>query len=122
MLHDTVGVLSKLERGAAMRAVGTATRRVASWRMRVTSLKMEFVIAPLRFVDETKSAMMSSSQGLRHTKLWPDMEGLSHTPPEPRPKALQNTRWVGSRQMILDRCMGRAGICTDKACQSTISQ
>ena len=63
VIHNMVVVISSLERGAAMRAVGTATRRVASWRMRVTSLKMEFVIAPLRFVDETKSAMMSSSQG-----------------------------------------------------------
>ena len=29
MLHEMVGVLFDLERGAAMRAVGTATRRVA---------------------------------------------------------------------------------------------
>ena len=30
VLHDTVGVLSDPEHGAAMRAVGTATRRVVS--------------------------------------------------------------------------------------------
>ena len=63
VLHKMVGVLSGLERGTAMRAVGTSIRRVASWRMRATSLRSEFVIVPLIFFDETKSEMMSSDQG-----------------------------------------------------------
>ena len=63
VLHKMVVVLSGLECGAAMRAVGTSIRRVASWRMRATSSRSDFVIVPLRLFDETKSAMMSSSQG-----------------------------------------------------------
>ena len=45
------------------------------------------------FVDETESAIMSGEHGLRHTKLRPDLMGSSHTPPAPRPEALQNPRW-----------------------------
>ena len=37
MLQETVGVLSEPERGAAMRALGTALRRVASCKMRAVS-------------------------------------------------------------------------------------
>ena len=40
MLHKMVDMLSGLERGAAMRAVGTAIRRVDSCRMRETSLRL----------------------------------------------------------------------------------
>ena len=63
VLHETVGVLSKLKRGAAMRAVGTANRRVASCRTRAASLRSEFLIVPLGFIGETNSAMMSGGQG-----------------------------------------------------------
>ena len=61
-LHKMVGVLSGLECGAAMSAVGTVIRRVASWIMRAMSSRLECVIVPLRFVDETKSAIMSIGQ------------------------------------------------------------
>ena len=63
MLHKMVGVLSDLDRGAAMRASGTVTRRVDSWRTRVASSRLELVIWPSRLVSKTKSAMMSGGQG-----------------------------------------------------------
>ena len=62
VIHKTVGMLSNLERGAAMWAVGTAARRVASQRMRVASSRQEFVIFPSRFFNENNSAMMSENQ------------------------------------------------------------
>ena len=46
-----------------MRDVGTASRRVASWIMRASSLMSEFVIVPSILVNETKSAMISSGKG-----------------------------------------------------------
>ena len=51
MLHDTVGVLSDLDRGAAMRAVGTDTMNVASQRTRAVSSRSELAILPSIFVD-----------------------------------------------------------------------
>ena len=63
MLHNTMGVLSDPERGAAVSAAGTVVRRVASWRTRVASLRSEFVSVPLRFVYETNYAMMYVRQG-----------------------------------------------------------
>ena len=58
VLHDTVGVLSDPERGAAMRAAGTAARRVALWRMRAVSSRSEFKTVSLRFVGKNSSEMM----------------------------------------------------------------
>ena len=46
VLQETVGVLSELERGAAMRALETASRRVASCKTRAASLRSELVIVP----------------------------------------------------------------------------
>ena len=62
-LHKTVGWLSDPERGAAMRAAGTAARRVALWRTRVVRSRSEFVKVPLRFVCETNCVMISGVQG-----------------------------------------------------------
>ena len=50
MLQETVGVLSDLERGAAMHASGAAVRRVALWKTRLESSRSQFVIVPLRFL------------------------------------------------------------------------
>ena len=44
VIQETVGVLSEPERGANMQALGTASRRVASCRMRVASSESELVI------------------------------------------------------------------------------
>ena len=46
MPQETVGVLSEPERSAAMRALGNASRRVASYKTRVVSLRSELVIVP----------------------------------------------------------------------------
>ena len=46
MLQDTVGMLSEPECGAAMRSLGTASRRVSSCKTRVASLRSELVILP----------------------------------------------------------------------------
>ena len=63
MLHETVDVLSIPERGMVMHTVGTAARRVASWRTRAARLRPDFVIVLLRFLDETNHAMIFGSQG-----------------------------------------------------------
>ena len=46
VLQEIVGVLSEPERGAAMRSLGTASRRVASCKTRVVSSRSELVIVP----------------------------------------------------------------------------
>ena len=46
MLQETVGVLSEPECGAAMQVLGTASRRLASCKMRVASSRPELVIVP----------------------------------------------------------------------------
>ena len=46
VLQETVGVLSEPERGAAMLALGTASRRVASCKTRAARLRSELVIVP----------------------------------------------------------------------------
>ena len=46
VIQETVGVLSKTERGAAMQALGTASRRVASYRTRATISRSKLVILP----------------------------------------------------------------------------
>ena len=63
MLHNTVGMLTDPECGAAMCAVETATRRVALWRTRAESSRSDFVIVPLRFLDKTNSVIIPVSQG-----------------------------------------------------------
>ena len=103
MLQETVGVLYDPDRGAASLASGTAVSRFASWRTSAASSKSELVIVPSLFVEETRSAMMSASQGWRHTRSFPEWDGSSHTSPAPSPEVLQNPRWVGLRQKILVR-------------------
>ena len=46
VLQEKVGVLSETERGAIMQALGTASRRVASYKMRAASSRSELVIVP----------------------------------------------------------------------------
>ena len=104
VLQETVGVLSEPERGAAMQALGTASRRVASCITRATRLRSELVIVPLGLVDETNSAVTFSGQGCCHTRLRPVPAGSSHTHTNPIPYASQNPIWVGSRRTISDRC------------------
>ena len=63
VLHNTVVVLSKPERGASMRDSGNAVRRVILLRTRVMSSRLEFVSCPYRLVINTKLLMMSNGQG-----------------------------------------------------------
>ena len=46
VLQETVCVLSEPERSAAMRALGTASRRVVSCKTRAASSRSELVIVP----------------------------------------------------------------------------
>ena len=69
MLQDTVGVLSKPERGVAMSASGISAMRVALCRTRAASSRSQFVIVPFRFFDEKKSAIIFSGQGCCHTSV-----------------------------------------------------
>ena len=69
MLQETVGVLSEPERGAAIQAMGTALRRVASCRKRAASSISELAIVPLGLVDDNNSAATSTGQGCHHTRL-----------------------------------------------------
>ena len=106
VLQKTVGVLSEPERGAAMQALGIASRRVASCRTRAASLRFELVIAPCGLVDGTNFEVMSSVQGCQQTRLRPVPAGSSHMPTNPIPYVSQNPRWVGLWQMISARCIG----------------
>ena len=63
MLQNKVGVLSDPERGATILASGTAASRVTSWRTSAASSRLELVIYPSLFVEETRLAMMSAGQG-----------------------------------------------------------
>ena len=63
MLHETASMLSEPGRGTAMRAGGTASNTIASRRTREASSRLDFVIVPSVFLDETKSVMISGSQG-----------------------------------------------------------
>ena len=69
MLQETVGVLSGQESGMGMHAYGTAVRRLAFRITRAPSSRFDFVRVHLIFVNETKSAMMSSGQGFHRTRL-----------------------------------------------------
>ena len=59
VLQETVAVLSEHDHGAAMRALGTASRRVTSCRTR----------APLGLVDNTNSAVTYADQEFCQTRL-----------------------------------------------------
>ena len=120
MLQETVGVLSNPERGAASLASGTDVSRVASWRTSAASSKSEFVIVPSLFIDDTRSAMMSSGQGWRHARSFPELDGSSHKPPAPSPEASQNPRWVGSRRTISARWVGQSAVWSANVVQSAI--
>ena len=63
MLYETVGVLSETERGTATHASGIAARRVALWRRREASPRLEFVILPPGLVSKTKSSIIYGGQG-----------------------------------------------------------
>ena len=65
MLQEKVGVLSEPEHGAAMRALGTASRRVVSCKTRAESSRSELAIVPRGLVENTKYAIMSGGQGFR---------------------------------------------------------
>ena len=54
VLQETVGVFSEPERGAAILAVGAASRRVASCKMRAASSRSELVILPWGLVEDTR--------------------------------------------------------------------
>ena len=97
VLHKTVGVLSNTERGAAIVASGHASRRVASWRTRASSSRLEFVRFPSGFLSEIIAVMISGGQGCRHTRLVPDLDGFIHTHP---PLPLRNdSRDVAESQL-----------------------
>ena len=95
VLKETFDVLSEPERGAVMKALGTASRMVASCKKRTTELRSELVIVPLGLVDETNSSVTSYGQGYHQTRLRPVMARSIHVPPAPSPDASQNPRWVG---------------------------
>ena len=65
VLQETVGVLSEPERSAAVRALWTSSRRVASFKTRSASLRLELVIVPWRLVEDTKLVIISEGQGYR---------------------------------------------------------
>ena len=92
VLQETVGVLSDPNQGAAIVDSGHVSSRVASWRTRAASLRSEFLRVPSGFLSNISALMMSGGQGYRHTRLFPDPYGFSHTPPAPMPEALQNPR------------------------------
>ena len=122
MLQKTVGVLSNPERGAAIFASGYVSRRVALWRTRVASSRSDFSRFPSVFMYGISFLMMLVGQGCRHTRLVPDMDRFSYTPPDLIPEALHNPRWVGSRRKISARCVVRATVCSTIALQSYISR
>ena len=68
MLQETVRVLSEPDCGTAMLALGTASRRVASCKMRAASSRSEFVIVPWGLVEDTKLATMYGGQGSHQTR------------------------------------------------------
>ena len=68
VLQETVGVLSEPERGAAILALGTASRREASCKKRAARSRTELVIVPWGLVEETKLATMSGGQGSHQTR------------------------------------------------------
>ena len=122
VIQETVILLSVPEHWAAIHASGTDERSVALCRMITANTRLEFVIVPSLFVEDSSLAMMSSGQGWRHTKYCPNNEGSIHTPPDPRPEASQNPRWVGSRRTIFSRWVGWGAVWSTSVCQSVILQ
>ena len=85
------------------------------------SSKSEFLRVPSGFLSEISALMMSGGQGRRNTRLVPDPDRFSHTPPTPMPEALQNPRRVGSQRTIYARCVGLATVCATSVLQLLIS-
>ena len=69
VLQEIVDVLSEPEYGAAMRALGTASRRVASCRTRAASFLSNLVIAMCGLANNTNPEVTSAVQGCRQTRL-----------------------------------------------------
>ena len=63
LLHKTVIVLYDLEGGAEMHDSGIVTKTVALWITRAERSRLELVSCPSRLLVDTKSTMMSISQG-----------------------------------------------------------
>ena len=74
VLKETVRVLSEPERGTAMLALGTASRRVASCKTKAASSISEIVIVPWGLVIETKLATMSGVQDVAREVARPDSD------------------------------------------------
>ena len=83
VLQETVGVFSDPKRGAAIVVSGQILRRVDLWRTRAASSRSEFVRVHSGFLSEMSAAMIPGGQGCRHTRLVPDPDVFSHTPPPP---------------------------------------
>ena len=96
VLQEMLGVLSDPDWGAAIVASGHVSRRLASWRTRAASSRLEFVRVPSEFLSEISELMMLGSQGCRHMILVPDLGRFSHTSPALMPEAFQNPRCVVS--------------------------
>ena len=94
VIHETVSVLYEQAHGVDICTVGTdaAARRVALGRTRTASSRLEFVRFPSGFLSAISTLMMSGGQGFRHTRLVPDTDRFSHTPPALMPEASQNLR------------------------------
>ena len=92
VLQERVGMLYDPNQGVAIVVSGHVSRKVASCWTRTESLRSEFVRVPLGFLSEISALMMSGGQGCRNTRLVPDPDGFSHTPPVPMPEASQNPR------------------------------
>ena len=92
VLQETVGVLSDPDRGAAIVAYGHVSSRVASWRTRAASSRSEVVRVPSGFLSKISTLMISGGQGCCHTRLFPDPDRFSHTPPALMPEVSQNPR------------------------------
>ena len=73
-------------------------------------------------LEDANSVRPPYRSGCPVDKIQPDLEGLIHMPPSPRPEVLYNPIWVGLRWMISARCVGRAAVCTSRARQSAISR
>ena len=58
VLREAVGLLSEPECGAAIVVLGTALRRLASWRTRAASSRSELAIEPWGLVEDTKLVTM----------------------------------------------------------------
>ena len=63
VLQESVGVLSDLERGAAMFASGHTSRRVSSLRKRMASSRLGLVSVPPGLVYNTNYVIMYDIQG-----------------------------------------------------------